>query len=360
MKTLNLMAVWLLSTMAWVSTPAADSTKSACLVVERGPDWRVLQKNTVEHGTNCVHRYTELASGMHYTNASGQLVESQEQITVLPQGGAQAVQGRHQVYFPADIYNGVLEVVTPDGRHLQSRPLGVSYDDGSNIVWIAQLQHSVGRLTSSNQVTYFDAFTDFKADLVATYRRSGFECDLVFRQQPPTPDQYGLNNANSTLQMVTEFFNTKDPQQIPAASDNGFGLLDHTLKFGQLTMKQGKAFAIKSSTSPNPVPERQLPVYKRWERLQGRTLLIEELPLTHLAANLSTLPLTASLKKTATNHGQLATRIRPLPPARASVADTNQILIAAAARNPSPGVVLDYNVVNTDQSAFTFHSNTTY
>jgi hypothetical protein len=72
-----------------------------------------------------VHRYTELATGMHYQK-DGQWVESKEQIDILPQGGAAALQGQHQVYFPADIYNGVLEVVTPDGRHLKSRPLAVS------------------------------------------------------------------------------------------------------------------------------------------------------------------------------------------------------------------------------------------
>jgi hypothetical protein len=168
-------------------------------VTERGADYNVWSKTTVENGTNRVHQYVELATGMNYTNNSGQWVESKEQITVLPGGGAAATQGRHQVYFPADIYNGVVEVVTPDGRHLKSRPLGISYDDGSNTVWIAQLKHSIGWLTRSNQVTYPDAFTDFRADLVCTYRRGGFESDVVFRQQPPTPDQYGLNNANSKL-----------------------------------------------------------------------------------------------------------------------------------------------------------------
>ena len=116
------------------------------------------------------------------------------------------MQGQHQVYFPADIYNGVLEVITPDGRHLKSRPLAVSYDDGSNTVFIANLKHSQGWLTSSNQVTYCDAFTDVKADIVCSYRRSGFECDVVFRQKPPTPDAFGLSGTASTLQLVTEFF----------------------------------------------------------------------------------------------------------------------------------------------------------
>src|SRR5690348_4845800 len=77
-------------------------------VVERGLDYKVLQKTTIEYGTNCIHRYIELAGGLNYNDAGGQWVESKEQIKVLPQGGAVAVQGQHKVYFPADIYNGVI------------------------------------------------------------------------------------------------------------------------------------------------------------------------------------------------------------------------------------------------------------
>jgi len=238
--------------LAMLTVTSIQAQTGGYAVTERGPDYKVLQKTVLENGTNRVHRYTELATGMNYTNASGQWMEAQEQISVLPGGGAVANQGRHQVYFPANIYNGVLEVVTPDGRHLKSRPLGVSYDDGSNTVFIATLKSAAGYLTSSNQVTYRDAFTGFKADLVCTYRRSGFECDLVFRQQPPTPDAFGLDASFSTLQLVTEFFNTTDPEQTPAGSDDWFGLQDSTLKFGKLTMTHGKAFAMKPGNSQLP------------------------------------------------------------------------------------------------------------
>jgi len=299
---------------------------------------------------------------MNFTNAYGQWQESKEEITLLPTGGAAATQGRHKVYFPADIYNGVLEVVTPDGRHLKSRPLGVTYDDGSNTVFIATLKHAQGYLTSSNQVTYRDAFEGIKADLVATYRRSGFECDLVFRQQPPTPEQYGLDSDSSTLQMITEFFNTADPEQIPATSDEWYGLQDSTLKFGKLTMKQGKAFAIKSTNAiPHNLEARaQNPVYKRWLKLENRKFLIEELPLAGLAEDLNALPLTASIQKPATSNLKFATNKRQFPPAHEFTTDTNQILLASAAIDREPGVVLDYTTVDSDQSSFTFQASETY
>ena len=352
------------------SQPDAAPAPTARRVVERGANHRVWQWETYERSpggiiTTSVHKYTELATGLNYTNSYGQLTESKEQITILPTGGAAATQGQHKVYFPADIYNGVLEVITPDGKHLRSRPVGISYDDGSNSVFIATLKDALGYLTSSNQVTYRDAFTNFRADLVCTYRRGGFESDVVFRQQPPTPDQYGLDNASSTLQMITEFFNTQDPQEIPTGSDDGYGLQDSTLKFGELTMTQGKAFAIGS---PRPVGqgEGQTPVYKRWLHLDDRTFLVEEVPLEYLADDLDALPLTASVQKL--EAGSLMAALRSpssglhFPPSHGIVADTNQILLASADFNREPGVVLDYvTFINTtNYYNYTFQGDTTY
>ena len=343
-------------------------------ITQRGPDWRVLSKTTVEHGTNHIHSYTELATGLNFQNSFGQWTESKEQITILPTGGAAATQGRHKVYFPADIYNGVLEVVTPDGRHLRSRPLGVSYDDGSNTVFIAELKHAQGYLTSSNQVTYRDAFTGFKADLVCTYRRGGFECDLVFRQQPPPPDQYGLDESFTTLEMVTEFFNTQDPQEIPAAYDDWFGLQDHTLKFGKLTMSHGKAFAYKGTNTNLPTSNSQAAVYKSWVHLDGRTFLIEQVPLLDIAEDLNALPLTARNEQMGDRKWKLAKNNSPnshlltanssrrvFPASHEFIADTNQILVAFSDLNNQPGVVLDYTTaIWGDWTDLTLYSNETY
>jgi hypothetical protein len=61
-------------------------------VVERGANQRVWQWETYEKSpkgkiTTCVHKYKELATGMHYWQ-NNQWVESKEQIGLLPQGGA--------------------------------------------------------------------------------------------------------------------------------------------------------------------------------------------------------------------------------------------------------------------------------
>ncbi len=62
-------------------------TAGSYAVVEHGANYRVWQKTTVENGTNRVHRYTELATGMYYTNSLGQWAESKEIIENLSAGG---------------------------------------------------------------------------------------------------------------------------------------------------------------------------------------------------------------------------------------------------------------------------------
>ncbi len=156
-------------------------------VVDRGANSRVWQRTTYEtrpDGRQIPHiyNYTELATGLHYQQ-NGQWVESKEQIDILPNGTAEAIQGQHQAYFPGNIYQGVIELVTPDGKHLRSRPLGLSYADGSHTVLIAELKDSVGQLVGPNQVIYPDAFTDFKASLRFTYTKAGFEQDIVLWEQ---------------------------------------------------------------------------------------------------------------------------------------------------------------------------------
>ncbi|HTB86279.1 MAG TPA: hypothetical protein VK742_21705, partial [Candidatus Sulfotelmatobacter sp.] len=139
-------------------------------VVSRGPDWKVWQKTVIQNGVTNAHSYTQLETGLCYTNEVGVLADADDTISILSGGGAEASHARHTVTFPPDIYNGVIQVTTPDGLHLQSRPVCVMYDDGSNTVCIATLTNAVGYLTASNQVTYRDAFVGLKGDLVCTFR----------------------------------------------------------------------------------------------------------------------------------------------------------------------------------------------
>ena len=143
------------------------------VIVSQDANSQVWERTTYEKspsGQVIPHKYhyTELATGLSYQQ-NGQWVDSREQINILSDGSASATNGQHQAYFPSDIYNGTITLVTPDGQRLQSQPLGLFYDDGSNTVMIAELTNSVGQLISPNQAIYTNAFTGLDADLLYTY-----------------------------------------------------------------------------------------------------------------------------------------------------------------------------------------------
>ena len=368
MKISCLVFTLLASTLVGVQAQLTGTTAQTVLpastpysIVQRGANNRIWERTTYERAPDGTivpkrHQYTELTSGMHYWN-NGQWVESKEEINVLPQGGAAATQGQHQIYFPGDIYLGVIDIVTPDGKHLKSRPMGISYDDGNNTVLIAQLKDSVGVLVSPNQIVYPDAFTGFKADLVCTYRKGGFECDLVLREQPPTPETCGLSSQNSSLQLLTEFFDSPEPVQAMAGGDPQSRLRDTTLKFGSVIMTHGKAFGVGGATQSV-----ETPVFKSWLHLAGRTFLVEEVPFQRMASSLQSLPLTAmngTIPANSVLHKVSASRL--LVPARLAQKDSAHVVqLAKADSNQKRAVVLDYVIVDVDTNGFTFQADTTY
>src|SRR5690606_38497649 len=86
-----------------------------------------------------------------------------------------------------------------------------SYLDGENSVLIAELQDSVGMLMSPNTILYPSAFTDFKADLEYNNLLAGLQQNLIFRERPPQPSEYGLNNETTYSELLTEFFEAPEP-----------------------------------------------------------------------------------------------------------------------------------------------------
>lgn len=127
-------------------------------VTENGPDHRIWQWQSYEITPDGqtrahIHQVTELSTGLNHL-VNGQYIESSEEIEALPQGGAEAVNAPSQAYFPGDIYQGTIRLQGPDGKLLESRPIGLCYDNGTNTVLFAELTNSVGYLADSNQVIY--------------------------------------------------------------------------------------------------------------------------------------------------------------------------------------------------------------
>ena len=340
-----------------MSAPDVLSQVSEPIVVERGAHERVWERVSYEPAPDGrlvphKHRYTEVATGMHYQDANGQWAESKEQIDLLPNGqGAAAQQGQHKALFPPNLYNGHIELNTVDGMWLRSQVMGLSYYDTSSgkSVLIAELKDSVGELQPPNVVVYADAFTDFKADVRYTYTRSGFEQDIILYQQPPAPEDFGLPSATTKLQVLTEFFDSPTPEVRAQKGD------DVNLDFGLMQMQQGKAFALGDE-------EQTISVTKQWAQLEGRNFLVEGVTVEDIAPVLQTLPMAEPLarKPASSSPRYLVSNQRRLPAPKLVARRENQSMKIAQATPVSHGLVLDYVTVNTSQTNFTFAGNTTY
>src|SRR5437899_1718295 len=86
------------------------------VIVERGPHHRVFEYVVELPGprrpVKQVHRYTELASGLHYLDGAGQWQEAREQIAIV-NGFGVATQGQIQVIFSPNLNtSGAIDAVT--------------------------------------------------------------------------------------------------------------------------------------------------------------------------------------------------------------------------------------------------------
>ncbi len=299
--------------------------------------------------------YMELASGMHYRE-DGEWRESQAVIESYPTG-AIARHGNHKVIFADNLASDVVvDLEMPDGRRLQSRVLGLFYYDSESgkSALIAEARESTGRITESNRVVYADAFAGLNADVRYTYKKSGLEQDIILREQPKTPETYGMNPATTRLQAITEFLSPPTPEQRPLKTKT---FEDVTLDFGSMRMILGKTFTVDAENNP----AKKVPVGKRWETINGRTILIEEVPLSRIQKQLSTLPehrRTSSFWKRDKNRN-IATRVLKLPE-RKTVASVPRAMQMASITAPSHGLVLDYVIVGSSVTDYTFKGDTTY
>lgn len=150
------------------ASPIGVSSPTAYEIVRQDLNSRVWQQEVYEIGSNGdvltnLNQYIELASGLNHW-VGGQLAPSVEEVDILLDGTAAATNGQHKAYFPTDIFEGEIELVTPDNKHLKSQPAALAYDDGSNTVLIAVLTNSIGQIINDNGVTYSNAFSGLNAD----------------------------------------------------------------------------------------------------------------------------------------------------------------------------------------------------
>src|SRR5207244_1451024 len=107
-----------------------------------------------------------------------------------------------------------------------------------------------------------------KADVMYTYKIGSFEQDVVFHQQPPGPDLYGMNSERARIQLLTEFMEAPSPVVAAGFFPTQVGPLeDDQVSFGAMSLGAGKAFML-GTNSPSAI------INKRWLQTGGRQLLL--------------------------------------------------------------------------------------
>jgi hypothetical protein len=131
--------------------------------------------------------------------------------------------------------------------------------------------------------------------------------------------------------------------------------MDQSLQFGTIKIGRGRAFLMGDDTEG-------VSVYKQWLNLDGRQILIEEVPFSKIATRLQTLPSSqiASVKRPPNSVINVVSQKRLLPAAPpVARASTKPMRVANLSRKPS-GFVLDYSSLNTSQTNYTFQTCNTY
>ena len=363
--------------------PEPDSlvARTAPAIVERGPHhrtWRWSEQHRWPDGQVLEeqHGYVELATGMHRLE-KGEWVEADDGIQVLADGGAAALGGQHKAVFSANLNTlGATTLYLPDGRRLVSHVLGLVYVDGDTgrSAVIAGVKDSIGQIHPDlpNQVLYPDAFEGLEADVRYTFTRAGFEQDLLLRTSYlPDPESVGIPAVSAKLELWTELVEAPTPTQNPAAlsvePDAPTGqasplLQDQTLDFGSMQIGSGQAFLVPKEAAGEPIR-----VNKRWYQQDNRQFLIETLGYRILRQKLDTLPQAASPPRKRTKASpeltvprvQLARHLPP-PPAASPSRRPPKIALLASAPPPRPGLVLDYQTLNSSLTNYTFAADVTY
>lgn len=338
---------------AFLASCLAAGAQEGFQPVLRTPDsttWRrvTFETNTAGQVWARTNEFVQLETGLQrQVGADKTWVASREEIELAP-NGAIARRGPYQATFAANINSPVsAEVLTPDHKRLRFRILGMAYFDfhtRSNVL-IAELKDSIGELVATNQILWRDAFTDFRADVRLTYRKSGLEQDVILRQRPPLPEEFGLHPATTRLLLFTEFFDPPADVRQESRVRRGWrrDQVTKIVDFGRMKIGQGAAFALGAGAA------KRAPVEKHWLVLgRNRTFLVEEVSFSKITAQLANL----QARSPATSSSGPAPELRrsparelELPEPRLAVRSVPAASIQVARSNfEEGGVVLDWNL----------------
>lgn len=339
------------------------------VVIERGPHHRVWQSVVTDIGLDGesywrTNSYVELQIGVSVLEG-GVWTDANDVIELHPEG-AVAQHTQHKVIFAPNLNTkNAIDLLTPDGKRMQSSPIGLAYFDpvSGKSAWIGGVQNSQGAILGSNQVIYTNAFSNILATVRYTVTKAGIEQDIVIQEIPPDPTVFGLSGDKIRLEVISEFFTAEVPAKRPVVLKHYDPILgqtmaepdfvDEQLDFGAMITGPGRAFKLSDQDDLR----QGVPVGKRFGTSDGRTFMIEGVEYQALRKQFSQLPKSKSSIRTAMMPA--ATQGRVFPPVQQIAKAKSSLWIAKSGLPLDAGVVIDYSLVGNTNS-MVFRGESTY
>jgi hypothetical protein len=282
----------------------------------------------------------ELQGGLHRWTEQGWVTTDPK--VELFQDNAVVRNLQYGAIFAANLATpGAIDLSLPDGQRLTGHLLGLAYTEAGNSVLIAEVKDCVGVVggAAQNEVTYLDAFTDFKIAVQYVTQRDRISQNIIVEQQLPSPVAFGLTE-NAVLEVLTEFI--AFPELRKERRDPIEGINAEHLSFASTEFLTGRAFSLGQENNA-------VSVGKAWEAFENnRWFLVEKVPWRSIAAELAKLPPVAKdwRKK---EGGVMARKDMHLPDRRQARAAIKPIRMASAP-NPPRGYVIDWELVSSVNS----------
>lgn len=310
-----------------------------------------------------------LEHNLNYVDEAGQLRESNPTIEPSPEGAVVRGIGMN-INFSADLDSaGAIEIRSPHNARLRGTPLGLSYYDPATgkSVLLAGIQSSRAKIIGPQKLLYEDIFDAVSADALYEVTKSGVMQTIVIKEKLPSPDDYGLSDETSRLEVITEFLDAAQPAQqeikireeldpVKRSRMVEPDFADSTLYFGDVFIPPGVAFALSTDLAADD-PIRKHPVGKRWQEMpgEGRSVLFEAVEYSAAKGHLETLP-------AGTKSSELEPRAaleRRIPTRRLATRFQVPAQVALSDYRPR-GFALDWQVFSAPIGTLTFLSGNTY
>ncbi len=367
---------------AMALSPAASS------VTERGRHFKVIE--SVRQATNQLgqtvlktNRFTALGNSMNFKDENGNWVESHPAVHAFS-GGVACEGAGYRVILNTNLNtDGAVDFMSSQQQRIVSHPLAIYYfdPDSGRSALLAQIKDTGPEILSSTEVVYRDAFdgNGIQAGIIYRFRAGAFQQNVVFVKRPSlTPVDLGMG-SRTRIEVASEILDCPAPTRTlrvlkkDASQAEESVLTDEVLDFGnELRMGLGHAFGLGEGINSF---SRGIPVAKRLvQTTGGRTLLLEAVEWNAVRERLEKLQVQATgvgqsdpqvnIKRELPARRVASGKLTPFENRFAQIIRSRPVPSAVAKATSRPnlsnGFVIDYTIVDSYLSSYTFASGETY